>query len=280
MIATILTLVLGMGSQQQDLSQSLSFHAPFDTGLSADRALGDPNFYQAANGSSLDEAAILTETDPSGPIQMGGGIHGEAMHLHRYNDSLYFFKGQHNVPYMERDWEATISFWLRIDPDEDLAPGQWSDPVLVTASAWDDGAIFVDFTRQVPRSFRFAAFADRGVWNPDNVDWQTLAPGAMPMITVADHPFSGDEWIHVVMTIERFNTGEPDGVLTGYLNGEAVGTLEDRMQTISWKPEDVRIQMGLQFIGGLDELALFDRALTAEEVRYLFELPNGINSLN
>jgi hypothetical protein len=34
--------------------------------------------------------------------------------------------------------------------------------------------------------------------------------------------------------------------------------------------------LALSYIGDLDELALFDRDLTAAEVRQLFELPHGL----
>ncbi len=279
MITTILTLMIGMGSHQQPLVDALSFHASFDYGLIASRALGDLHFYRAADRSLQNNATSLIDPEPGSAITMDNGRYGEAAFFHRYADSLFFFRGETNVPYLEENWEATISFWLKVDPDQDLEPGQWSDPIQITASSWDDGAIFVDFTRQVPRSFRFAAFPDRAVWNPDGDDWQTMPPGAVPMITVEEHPFSNDYWTHVAITLERFNTGEPDGVMTGYLNGKSVGRLEGHVQTISWKPEDVLVQIGLQYIGGIDDLALFERALSAEEINNLYQLQHGIGAL-
>ena len=39
------------------------------------------------------------------------------------------------------------------------------------------------------------------------------------------------------------------------------------------------VRLGVNYVGLFDELALFDRALTAEEVRTLYELPGGVASL-
>jgi hypothetical protein len=37
--------------------------------------------------------------------------------------------------------------------------------------------------------------------------------------------------------------------------------------------------LGIQYIGGMDELAIFDKALTAEEVVRLMKLEGGVKSL-
>jgi hypothetical protein len=37
--------------------------------------------------------------------------------------------------------------------------------------------------------------------------------------------------------------------------------------------------IGLNYIGLMDELALFNRALSAQEVNMLYQLPEGIGSL-
>ena len=46
----------------------------------------------------------------------------------------------------EENWDGTISFWLRLEPNRDLRPG-YSDPLLVTPRAWNDASFFTDFTK-------------------------------------------------------------------------------------------------------------------------------------
>jgi hypothetical protein len=53
---------------------------------------------------------------------------------------------------------GTLSFWLRLDPQKDLAPG-FTDPIQLTDKAYNDSAVWVDFTKDdVPRYFRCARF--------------------------------------------------------------------------------------------------------------------------
>jgi hypothetical protein len=47
----------------------------------------------------------------------------------------------------------------------------------------------------------------------------------------------------------------------------------------SWDPSKAAIMNGLSYIGDLDDLAIFDRSLTAEEVVQVFNLPEGVGKL-
>ena len=277
--ALLLLPALAHGQDTSALREALTFHASFDGGHDAAFALGDPRLYVA---ESWDDRANAM---PGLPLAVttfwndGGGRFGDGLTMHNYEAMIFFFKADKNIAYRARDWSGTVSFWLRIDPDEDLKPGEWSDPIQITPRSWDDASLFVDFTREGPRQFRFAAFADTEVWNPKGENWWEMPDGAMPMIAIADPPFSRDEWTHVVMTFEHLNTGEKDGVLTAYLNGQRVGELTGREQTLTWDPAQALVQLGLQYVGDFDDLAFFNRALREAEVKALFELDGGVASL-
>lgn len=101
----------------------------------------------------------------------------------------------------------------------------------------------------------------------------------MPMITVEDPPFGADRWTHVALTFRGFNATPGTAVLTAYLDGDPAGTLRDRPQSISWRGEEVLVQIGLQMVGAMDDLAFFDRELAAAEIRELYRLPGGVGSL-
>lgn len=264
---------------RESLRNSLSFHASFDHGVDADFARGDRVLYHAP---SRDEVAqSLAGVPAEGQVERvrGAGRYGDALRLNLGSSPLVFFRGQDNMPFERQEWSGTLSFWLRLDPDEDLRPG-YSDPVFVTDRAWDDRSIFVDFTADdTPRRFRFAAFADREVWNPDALGWDDVPLAQRPMVEVQSPPFRRDRWTHVALAFENFNTGEANGVMHAYLDGDHVGSLTGRTQTYSWNPEEVIIILGLDYNGLIDDLAIFDRALTHEEIRYLFRLENGVRAV-
>jgi hypothetical protein len=249
------------------LREGLTFYAPFDGSVNAAVALGDPALYSAP---SRREAGRATAGPPPGvQLAMGAGRRGDALRVSLGGSPFLFFRGERNMPYRARDWSGTVSIWFSLDPDADLAPG-YSDPLIITPRAWNDAAMFVDFTRDdVPRRFRFAAFADRAVWDPAARDWEEVPAAERPMIEIAADAFERGRWTHVAWTFERFNSGGTDGVLTCYIDGERAGALTGRTQTYTWEPRDVLIGLGVQYNGLIDELAIFDRVLTADEIRTL-----------
>jgi hypothetical protein len=262
----------------QALGSSLSFHVPFDGGLDASVARGDAKIY-----SAKDRKAALTPMTGVDPVNVAvaprAGRHGDAARINLKSSPLVFYKGQRNIGYSARDWGGTVSVWLSLDPDRDLLPG-YSDPLIITPRSWDDASLFVDFTRDdVPRRFRFAAFADKAVWNPSGRRWDDVPVAERPMIEVAKPPFAAGRWTHVAWTWEGFNTDGTSGVVRAYLDGAPAGSLAGRRQIYTWNAAEVLIAVGVEYRGLLDELAVFDRALTAAEIRTLYALPNGVASL-
>lgn len=281
-----LLLLLFAGLSQTSIAQdttpeawrnALTLYASFDNAWEADVAEGDPRLYIAPSLGAMEEAVVVTADNDLVERATGKGQQGDALQFHSDWDPVFFFKVPANVAYQETDWAGTFSFWLRIDPENGLAPG-YSDPFIITDKNWDNASFYVDFTMEdQPRHFRFAAFADKNIWNPDGLRWDAIAPEDRPMIDLSTHPFSGDSWTHVVLTFESFNTGNATGQMVGYLNGEQVGTLADRLQTISWNPAQTMMMLGRHYNGLFDELAVFNRALTEKEVRTLYQ--KGVRQL-
>lgn len=250
------------------LTDALTFHARFDGTLDASFALGDPKLYSAPSRKDADRAVAAVPAEAM-QLARGEGRYGDALRITLKSSPFVFFKGEGNIAYRPRDWSGTVSVWMRLDPDRDLAPG-FSDPLIITPRAWNDAALFVDFTRDdVPRRFRFAAFADRGVWDPGRREWEAVPVAERPMVELTGPRFAADRWTHVAWTWSRFNTGANDGVLACYIDGEPVGTLAGRTQTYTWDPREVAIALGVEFRGLIDELAMFNRALAPVEVRML-----------
>lgn len=274
-------LAASPGDQQPGtpLHHALTFHAPFDGTPDAMKAVGDPKLYHAATFKQRDEAKPGLPASGEVVIERGGGRFGDALRFTRRKSPVVFFRGAANVPYKPADWSGTVSFWLRVDPAGELEPG-FCDPVQITASAWNDAAFFVEFEKR-PESipFRLGVYADVRVWNPQNRNFADIPFHEKPLVSVNEHPFRAGRWTHVVFTFERFNTGRADGVARLYLDGLPQGSLSPRQQTFTWDAANVAIALGLGYIGMLDELSVFDRALTVDEIRTLHGLPGGIPSL-
>jgi Concanavalin A-like lectin/glucanases superfamily len=276
--ATAITAVTGAGpaatgAGQEPLRRSLTFHASFDGKVDAAHAAGDPALHWAA--SLKERQNSKPGLPPSGEVQhaSGAGRSGDALRFTRRKSPVVFFRGLRNMPHGKSNWEGTVSFWLRVDPQAELETG-FCDPVQITPRAWNDAAFFVEFEKRAESiPFRLGVYADFGVWNPAKRKFEEIPAAERPLVTVANPPFSGKEWTHVAFTFERFNTGKPDGVATLYLNGELQGTLAPRQQTFTWDPEQTVIALGLGYVGLLDELSIYSRALDQREVRRLFANP-------
>jgi hypothetical protein len=269
----------GADTQDQALRAALAFHAPFDGTLDAARAAGDPALYSAPTQK---QRADATRGLPEGGAvrhAAGAGRFGDALQFTVKAPTFVFFKGDRNMPYETADWNGTVSFWLSADPGGELAPG-FCDPVQITPRAWNDAAFFVEFEKR-PESipFRLGAYADAAVWNPQKRRFADIPAEERPLITVEKPPFARGRWTHVVFTFERFNTGRPDGVVRLYLDGTLQGTLSPRQQTFTWDPQTTAIALGLNYIGLLDELSIFNRAFSDDEVRALHALPAGVSAL-
>ena len=256
---------------------SLTFFTSFDYGKDADFASGDSIFYQAPSWANRHRHTPFSES-PHVEIHQDEGVYRNALWIDNSYTPVFLYRADQNVTYSETNWSGTVSFWMRLSPDEDLPDG-FSDPIQITSREWNDGALFVDFTDQIPRIFRFAMFADRDVWDPDKRDWDDVPVEERPMIDVENHPFQHDEWTHIAFSFQNFNTGDSNGIVDGYINGIHTGTLSDREQTITWSLEEVFIWLGYNYRGYLDEIAIFDRALSESEIRSIYTLPNGIGEL-
>lgn len=261
------------------LREALTFHASFDQGPDADFALGDRRVYTALSIKEPRQAMPGLPTNGVVSIAKGEGRVGDALRFHRKAPELIHYQVAKNLAYTGTNWSGTVSFWLRLDPDADLEPG-FCDPIQLTSREWNDAALWVDFSKdERPRHFRLGAFADRAVWDPTGRDLDKTPEAERPLVTVTRPPFTRQRWTHVAITFAHFNTGQKDGVATLYLDGQAVGSVSPREQTFTWEPGQAIAMVGINYTGLFDELAFFNRALTAAEIGQLFALPKGLADL-
>ena len=259
------------------LSEVLTFHASFDNGIDADWALGDRQIYTARSYAEQD-LAVPGIGNPSVEVADGAGRFGHALRFTARNQHAIFYKAEGNVAYSSEDWSGTVSFWLSLDPATDLEPG-FCDPIQITDAAYNDAAIWVDFTAENPRQFRLGVFGDLDVWNPDGLS-PDEHPGFLDRLLIVDAPpFATGQWTHVVITHAGLNT-QSGGEVNLYLDGERLPHASKRIaEPFTWDPGRGAIRLGVNYVGLYDEVSLFSRALTDEEVRALHVLDDGVAAL-
>ncbi len=265
------------GALQTALRKALTFHASFDKGPDADFGAGDRRIYTDSS-FKVREDAKPGIGNPDVMIAKGLGRFGDALQFTRKNTRAIYFKAARNVVFREQGWSGTVSFWLNLTPDADLEPG-YSDPIQITDKTYNNAAIWVDFTRDdKPRHFRLGVFGDLKAWNPEN-----LPPEKNPFfdrrtIVVSQPPFTRGQWTQVVITHSGLNTAE-GGTAKLYLNGNLQGTAAEIREPFTWDVAQATIRIGVNYVGLWDELGVFDRALSQEEVSALYQLNGGVSSL-
>jgi hypothetical protein len=257
-----------------ELRGSLTFHASFDDGLA-------PDFSEPATQCQIKQGAELVafEGNEEALIAEGEGKFGAALHFPKKGVTRPQYADSGFLGYNETDWSGSVSAWLRISPDEDLEPG-YCDPIQITGDDSKKGFIFLEWSRdERPRYFRYAIRPLFEIWNPNNEDWATMSDEKRPMVQLKQAPFSRERWTHVVFTFSHINhlKGEPSGQL--YLDGERVGSINDWNLTFGWDPARVQLVLGASYVGYIDDLAVFNKALTGEQVQQIYQLPDGIRSL-
>jgi len=263
----------------KSLAKALSLHASFDSGADADFARGDRSIWQAPNIEKRDAAAKGLPTGDEVKLEPTSGRFGGAVRFNKSKGPIVFFKADKNFNEPTPNWAGTVSFWLKTDMTNELAEG-FCDPIQITSKQWDDASFFVEFEKRATGTpFRLGVYADKSVWNPTNRKFEDIPSAERPLLAVAKPPFNGSKWTHVAFTFERFNTGKQDGLATLYLDGEKQGELANRTQTFNWDPSRSAIMLGLSYIGLMDDLGLFDRALTQAEIGQVFGLKNGLSDL-
>lgn len=268
---------LGLGvsfSQNEPLKDHLLFYSSFDGKLTADVSVGDGMIYTAENYKNAASAQVGLN-DPNVILAKNEGLVGDALYFKEAKTSAVFYKAYKNVGYNSTSWSGTISFWLRLDPNKELAP-HYCDPICITDSKWSDAGLWVDFTDHSPRRFRLGAMGDIAVWDPNNdsdeTDWEKRT------VTVDPSPFQSNTWTHVVIVFSEVNT-KTKSEFKLYLNGAFIGEIKDINDPFTWDAENGKIMLGLGYIGLMDELAVFDKPLNGQEIKAITLLKGGLKEV-
>lgn len=262
------------------LRHALAFHASFDGSADANFARGDRRIYTAADRNARDSATPGLPGEENVRIASNAGRFGGAIEFRQKMKSLVFFRGGDNLGYQSARWSGSVSLWLRVDPDKDLEPG-YCDPFQIYAQSWTEGNMFVEFSKDhAPRHFRFGLMAVTKYWNPHGRKYEEMPERERPIVAVHQPPFRRDHWTHVLVTFANVNSGATDGRGTLYLNGKKQGTFTGWNNTFNWDATKSTLTLGLNYVGFIDDVAVFQRELTEHEVLAVYTLPGGIGTLH
>ena len=256
-----------------NLTKSVTFYASFDQTLRGD--IGNGQITPSTRYDRPNEKGTY-DIEKGFPahafrIAKSRGIQGGALEGTDVlpNRGRIFFPAKGNLPFKPDGWSGSISVWLKTNPNTMLKT-PYCDPVQITEKRAGDGGLWIDFPNTKPRDFRLGAF-------------RALAPGEKPakesnpdapLIRIKEIGFKFDDWHHVAMTWQNFDSGKANASASLFIDGKKIGSLEKRDIAMRWDLERTGIYVAVNYIGLLDELAIFDRSLTDSEIHQLRDNPS------
>ena len=254
------------------IRQAVTLRASFDEAVRADYGRGELGLSTRFNHETEKNRFVFEKGFDATVFRVArdAGIVGGALEARDLlpRNGRIFFPAQGNIAYRKGGWAGSVSVWLKTDPNTMLKSG-FCDPVQITERGAANGGIWFDFNDAKPRDMRMGAFPAVPAGGKPIAESDPSAP----IIWLKGVGFKASEWHHVAMTWTGFDTGRSDARAALYVDGKLIGELKDREIAMEWDLEKTGIYIAVGYIGLLDELAVFNRALTPAEVTLLFQRP-------
>jgi formylglycine-generating enzyme required for sulfatase activity len=265
-------------ADENAIRKAVTFYASFDEEVKGDFGGGQLTFDTRSNHPTEKGKYVVEKgfSDKAFRIAKDKGISGGALEAVDVlpNNGRIFVPVKGNLAYKADGWSGSVSMWCKTNPDEMLKT-KFCDPVQITQKGAGNGGLWFDFNDAKPRDLRHGAFpmipeGKKGIGEDD--------PNA-PMVRVPKIGWKKDDWHHVVLTWENLDTGKDNAVTSLYIDGKLIGQVKNRAIAMGWDVEKAGIYTAISYIGLIDEMALFGRALTAAEVVALQKKPDMLTSL-
>ncbi|MBI3468211.1 MAG: CehA/McbA family metallohydrolase [Planctomycetes bacterium] len=261
-----------------DIRKAVTVYASFDQRAAADRGGGGLTLSTRFNQEEKKVPYVFQKGFDADifRIAKGKGIHGGALECTGVlpSNGRIFFPAGGNIAFKKGGWGGAVSVWVNTDPNE-LLKTRFCDPVQITQKGAGNGGIWFDFNDSKPRDLRMGVFPAVAAGSaPIKED----DPGA-PIVRVKGIGFRSGDWHHVVLSWRNLDTGKKDAQAALYIDGELIGEVKDHEIAMDWDINKTGIYVAVNYIGLLDELAVFGRELTAAEVARLHEQPGLVASL-
>jgi len=258
---------------EDSLRKVVSFYASFDETVQADTGEGKGRALSTRFNHATEKGQFVFQEgfdDKVFRIAKGKGIHGGALEVVDVlpRNGRVFFPAKGHLAYKKGGWGGALSTWINTDPDK-LLKTKFCDPVQITHKGANNGGIWFDFNDAKPRDLRMGVFP---AVPEGGVPIKEESPDA-PMVRVKGIGFKAGDWHHVVINWQNFDTGKKDALAALYIDGKKMGEVKDRAIAMEWDMDRVGIYIGVNYIGLLDEFALFDRPLSDAEIALLQKNP-------
>lgn len=277
-LATVGLLLGTSRADENDIRKAVTFYASYDESLKADVGGGQltPDTrinHPTEKGQYVVEKGVNEKVFTIAKTKGIAGGALDAVDVLEKNGRI-FYPAKGNIAFKKDGWSGSMSMWCKTDPDK-LIKAKFCDPVQITQKGANNGGLWFDFNDAKPRDLRHGAFpmTPEGQKNISEDD-----PKA-PMVRVPGVGWKADDWHHVVLTFKNLDTGKPDAVTALYIDGKLIGEVKDRAIAMGWDIEKAGIYTSINYIGLIDEFALFDKALSAEEVTLLHKKPDLLSPL-
>ena len=269
-----------MAADINALSNSLTFHTSFNNGADAEFGKGDKKIYSGDFKGSREQNEIPTTAGLGNPplvIAKGKGKYGDALSFTKENSHVVFYKLDKNIQYSEKDFKGTLSLWMSLDPSE--IPDQYCDPIQITDKYYASDAIWLDITKNdVPPDMRLGVLGDERVWDV-NKRQGAAEEFFWHLLKISNPPFEKGKWTHVAITWEL--NGSDIGRAKLYFNGEYAGQSGPIGEPFIWDTSKVTMRLGTgNYLGMIDDIAIFNTSLSASEIKSLHSLENGVAELH
>jgi hypothetical protein len=282
LVALAMSVMDPTGSRLQAADDAIrnaaTFYASFDSEVKGDFGGGSlkPSTrfnHPAAQGQFVFEPGFDSNVFRIAPNK---GVHGGALEpvdiLPR--NGRIFFPARGNIAFREGGWSGSASFWLKTDPNTMLKTS-FCDPLQITQKGASNGGLWLDFNDAKPKQMRMGSFPAV----PEGGKAVSENDPQAPLIRMSTAGFTADQWRHVVLVWENFDTGRADARIALYVDGKLIGELKGREIAMNWDLDKAGIYVAVSYIGLLDELALFNRPLTPAEITRLREEPGLLSAL-
>jgi hypothetical protein len=263
--------IIPLHADDAAIRKAVTLYASFDEWPEADFGGGDTKFWTRSNDPNAKGKYLHKKGFDAEIFKINKkGLHKgclEATDVLDNNGRLYFpMKG--NIAFNKDGWSGAVSMWINGDPNTKLKT-KFCDPIQITEKGAGNGGIWFDFNDAKPRDLRHGAFpaveeGRKGIGEDD--------PDA-PMVWLKRVAFKNGEWRHVVLSWKNFDTGKKDAVSQLWIDGKLIGEIKDRAIAMKWDVEKGGIYVSISWIGLIDELAIFDRAVTEAEIKDLHKNP-------
>ncbi len=271
----VLFFAPAQGHAQADadaVRKAVTLYASFDEGVKADHGGGELTLSTRFNHETEKSKFVFTKGYNADAFRIapGRGVAGGALQARDVlpRNGRIFFPAKGNLAYKKGGWGGSVSVWVNTDPNK-LFKTSFCDPVQIAQKGANNGGIWFDFNDARPRDLRMGVFPAVA----EGAKPVAESDPAAPMVRVPGIGFKEGDWHHVALTWDNLDTGKKDAKAVLYIDGKRIGAVSGRALAMGWDLDRTGVYVAVNYIGLLDELALFNRPLSAAEVSLLHRRP-------